>query len=148
MTEQPAFTLPFTACPEHIDELGHVNNAVWVQWIQHISTSHWAKRASPEDQAAFVWVIVRHEIDYHRPLLVGEGVVGHTWVAETAKGAKFDRNIVFLGADGRKHVSAVTTWALLDRASGRPMRVPQRLVELFANPLSKSMPKAATDRDD
>lgn len=33
-------TLTFTAGPEHIDELGHVNNAVWVTWIQDIATSH------------------------------------------------------------------------------------------------------------
>ena len=111
-----------------------MNNAVWVQWIQTLSTSHWAARASAEEQAAYIWVIVRHEIDYHRPLLVGEGVVGHTWVAEQAKGAKFDRHILFAGADGRKHVSAVTTWALLDRATGRPLRVPQALVARFAQP--------------
>ena len=108
-----------------------MNNAVWVQWIQTVSTSHWAARASAAEQAAFIWVIVRHEIDYHRPLLVGESVVGHTWVAEEAKGARFDRNIVFTGAGGRNHVSAVTTWALLDRASGRPLRVPQELVGRF-----------------
>ena len=66
--------------------------------------------------------------------VVGEGVVGHTWVAEQAKGAKFDRHILFAGADGRKHVSAVTTWALLDRATGRPLRVPQTLVARFAQP--------------
>lgn len=133
MTPANAFTLPFTAAPKHIDELGHVNNAVWVQWIQHLSTSHWAADASADEQAAFIWVIVRHEIDYHRPLLVGESVTGHTWVAEQPKGAKFDRHILFTGADGRRNVSAVTTWALLDRASGRPLRVPAELVARFAD---------------
>lgn len=126
-----AFAVSFTASAEHIDELGHVNNAVWVQWIQNVSTTHWAARAGAAEQAAYIWVIVRHEIDYHRPLLVSESVIGHTWVAEAPKGAKFDRNVVFNGADGRKHVSAVTTWALLDRASGRPIRVPQELVRTF-----------------
>lgn len=134
MAEPRPFTLPFVARPEHIDELGHVNNAVWVQWIQHLSTSHWAARASAEEQAAYIWVIVRHEIDYNRPLLEGEQVTGETWVAEKPSGAKFDRHIRFVGADGRKHVSAVTTWALLDRASGRPLRVPQSLVDRFAQP--------------
>lgn len=132
MSPPNAFALPFIACPAHIDELGHVNNAVWVQWIQHLSTSHWAARATAAEQATYIWVIVRHEIDYHRPLLVGEQVTGETWVAEKPSGAKFDRHIRFIGPDGRKHVSAVTTWALLDRVSGRPLRVPQSLVERFA----------------
>ncbi len=111
-----------------------MNNAVWVQWIQMLSTRHWAARASAEEQAAYIWVIVRHEIDYHRPLLLGENVTGHTWVAESPKGAKFDRHIVFLGSDGRKYVSAVTTWALLNRETGRPLRVSQGLVERFSQP--------------
>ena len=121
-----------------------MNNAVWVQWIQHISTSHWAARASADEQAAYIWVIVRHEIDYHRPLLVGQSVTGRTWVADRAVGAKFDRHIRFIGADGSKHVSAITTWALLDRASGRPLRVPQQLVDRF----SDGLPPVAGERTD
>lgn len=127
-----AFALGFTAGAEHIDELGHVNNAVWVQWIQEVSTSHWAARASAEEQAAHVWVVVRHEIDYHRPLLPGQSVTAHTWVADAASGAKFDRHMVFLGEGGVKHVTARTTWALLDRASGRPMRVRAEMIARFA----------------
>ena len=42
---RPVFEMAFTARPEHIDELGHVNNAVWVQWIQQVAVAHW--RASP-----------------------------------------------------------------------------------------------------
>lgn len=45
-------TLTFTATPEHIDELGHVNNTVWVQWVQDIATAHWAAVASPEHREA------------------------------------------------------------------------------------------------
>jgi acyl-CoA thioester hydrolase len=107
-----AFTRGFTAAAEHIDELGHVNNAVWVQWVQEVSTSHWAARASAEEQEAHVWVVVRHEIDYHRPLLPGQSVTAHTWVADTASGAKFDRHMLFLGADGAKHVTARFTQAM------------------------------------
>ncbi|MBM3926849.1 MAG: acyl-CoA thioesterase, partial [Sphingomonadales bacterium] len=36
------FTHRFTALADHIDELGHVNNAVWVRWIQDIAVAHWA----------------------------------------------------------------------------------------------------------
>ncbi|MEQ1689327.1 MAG: hotdog domain-containing protein, partial [Sphingopyxis sp.] len=74
-----AFTLRFVAEPETIDELGHVNNAVWVQWIQSVATAHWTAKASAAEQAAFIWVVVRHEIDCHRPLLVGQGVTAHSW---------------------------------------------------------------------
>ena len=57
------FARTFTALPEHIDVMGHVNNAVWVQWIQDMATAHWDAAAREEDQARFVWLVVRHEID-------------------------------------------------------------------------------------
>lgn len=127
-----AFTVPFVATHETIDELGHVNNAVWVQWIQSVAMAHWATRASAAEQAIYIWVVVRHEIDYHRPLLEGQSVTAHSWVADAAQGARFDRNIIFVGEDGKRHVTALTTWALVDRTSGRPMRVPTAMVAAFA----------------
>lgn len=128
-----AFTFGLTAEPQHIDELGHVNNAVWVQWIQLAATSHWAARASAADKDAYIWVVVRHEIDYHRPLLEGQTATAHTWVADAAKGAKFDRHVAFTDAEGQRLVTALTTWALVDKASGRPMRVPAELVARFSD---------------
>lgn len=128
-----AFALPFTASDGDIDELGHVNNAVWVGWMQRLSVAHWSAVASTDQQAAMIWVIVRHEIDYLRPLLPGGHVIGYTWVGDAPKGAKFDRLIAFAAADGTAHVRARTTWALLDRASGRPMRVSKELAAKFAS---------------
>jgi len=117
------FTLSITAQDADIDELGHVNNAVWVRWIQDIATAHWDAVAPPEHRAAYVWVVTRHEIDYRGNVVAGETVTGETWVPEPPKGARFDRHVRFLGADGKAKVEAVTTWALLDRASGRLLRV-------------------------
>ena len=117
------FTLSITAQDADIDELVHVNNAVWVRWIQDIATAHWDAVAPPEHRAAYVWVVTRHEIDYRGNVVAGETVTGETWVPEPPKGARFDRHVRFLGADGKAKVEAVTTWALLDRASGRLLRV-------------------------
>ena len=116
-------TLTFTALPQHIDELGHVNNAVWVDWIQQIATSHWAAVASAEHQAAYVWVVTRHEIDYRGNIALGESVRGETFIPAAPTGARFDRRAEFTDAAGKVIVSANTTWALLDRASGRLQRV-------------------------
>jgi acyl-CoA thioester hydrolase len=117
------FTLPITATSEDIDELGHVNNAVWVRWIQQIAVAHWEALAPPAQQAAYVWVVTRHEIDYRGNVAAGETVTGETWVPEPPSGARFDRHVRFLGPDGKVKVQAVTTWALIDRASGRLLRV-------------------------
>lgn len=117
------FTRSITATPADIDELGHVNNAVWVKWIQDIAVAHWESVAAPEHLAAHVWVVTRHEIDYRGNVAAGETVTGETWVPDPPKGARFDRHVRFTGADGKVKVEAVTTWALLDRETGRLLRV-------------------------
>lgn len=123
--------LTFTAAPDDIDELGHVNNAVWVRWIQEVATTHWRAIAAPEHVDAFIWVVVRHEIDYQRPLKLGGTAVARTWVPEAPKGAKFDRLVEFIDGDGKPLVRARTTWAMLDKATGRPLRVPPEVATRF-----------------
>ena len=128
---RPTFTHSITARPEHIDELGHVNNAVWVQWIQDVALAHWYGVADPGHQDAFIWVVVRHEIDYLRAVFEGETVTGRTWVGEAPRGARFERHMEFVGDDGKVRVRATTQWAILDRASGRPLRVPAEVIAPF-----------------
>jgi acyl-CoA thioester hydrolase len=128
---RPVFDMAFTAAPEHIDVLGHVNNAVWVQWMEQIAVAHWEAVADPAHKDAYYWVVVRHEIDYLRAAYEGDRIVGRTWVGEAPKGAKFDRHLEFTGADGKLCVQARTTWAVIDKAAGRPIRVPSEVVAPF-----------------
>ena len=125
------FTLPITAQPEDIDELGHVNNAVWVRWIQDLATAHWQAVAPQDAIDRYIWVVIRHEIDYRGNVGVGETVSGRTWISEPPKGARFWRNVSFIGPDGKIKVAAKTNWAIIERATGRPVRVPADLAQPF-----------------
>ncbi|WP_033920244.1 acyl-CoA thioesterase [Sphingomonas sp. 37zxx] len=125
------FTRTIVAMPGDIDELGHVNNTVWVRWIQDVAVAHWAAVASPDHVAAYIWVVTRHEIDYRGNVAPGETVTAETWVAEPPRGARFDRHMRFTGADGRVKVEAKTSWALLERATGRLLRVPPEVAAPF-----------------
>jgi acyl-CoA thioester hydrolase len=125
------FEQRITATEADIDELGHVNNAVWVKWIQDVATAHWYDTALPAHRDAYLWVVTRHEIDYLRSVGPGETVTGRTWVGDAPKGARFDRHVEFIGEDGKPRVRARTTWAIIDRATGRPMRVPDEVAAPF-----------------
>ncbi|GHH21748.1 MULTISPECIES: acyl-CoA thioesterase [Sphingomonas] len=125
------FVQAITASAADIDELGHVNNAVWVRWIQEIAVAHWMAQALPEHRDAYFWVVTRHEVDYRGNVGVGETVTGETWVAAAPKGARFDRAVRFTGADGKVKVEAVTTWAMLDRATGKLARVRDEIAAPF-----------------
>jgi acyl-CoA thioester hydrolase len=128
---RPVFTHRIVAPADAIDELGHVNNAVWVRWIQEVALAHWYSVADPAHQDDYIWVVVRHEIDYLRPAFEGEVLIGRTWVGDAPKGARFDRHMEFVGEDGKVRVRATTIWAIIDKASGRPIRVPAEVVAPF-----------------
>jgi acyl-CoA thioester hydrolase len=123
ITKVTPFTRIFIAQPDDIDELGHVNNAVWVRWIQDMATSHWQAVAAPEHIAAYFWVVTRHEIDYRGNVGPGQSVTANTWIESEPKGAQFDRRVDFVDAAGKVIVRANTTWAMIDKATGRLVRV-------------------------
>ena len=125
------FELVLTAGEGDIDELGHVNNAVWVQWIQKVAVAHWDLVAPQAHKDAYYWVVVRHEIDYVRPAHQGDAIIARTWVAEAPQGARFDRFMEFTGPDGRVCVRARTQWAIIDKALARPIRVPREVIAPF-----------------
>jgi acyl-CoA thioester hydrolase len=134
MDGRPAFEMTFTAAREDIDELGHVNNAVWVRWMEEVATTHWRKAAEAAHQDLYYWVVVRHEIDYLRAVLEGERIRARTWAGDKPKGAKFDRHIEFVGEDGKVRVRSRTDWAIIDKATGRPIRVPPEVIAPFLRP--------------
>lgn len=127
-----SYTCSITALPEHIDVLGHVNNAVWVQWMEQVATEHWRRDADPTHVEAYVWVVTRHEIDYRGNVTEGETVEARTWIGEPPRGARFDRLMEFTGPDGKVKVAAKSTWAIVEKASGRIVRVPPEVAAPFA----------------
>ncbi|MBL8774239.1 MAG: acyl-CoA thioesterase [Phenylobacterium sp.] len=125
------FRLAFEPQPADIDENGHVNNVVYLRWAQDLGVAHWRSLAPADAQAQWAWVALRHEIDYRRELKLGETAQGRTWVAETAGGPRFDRFIRIDGPDGAMCAQVVTTWVLIEQATGRPRRVPEWITGLF-----------------
>ena len=124
-------TMTFTALPEHIDVYGHVNNAVWVRWMEDVATAHWNLLAPPEHREAYAWFVTRHEIDYRGNIARGDTAEGTTEIREGPSGARFDRHFTFTDAGGKELVRARTTWAMIDRTSGKLMRIPAEVAAPF-----------------
>ncbi|MCP4004922.1 MAG: acyl-CoA thioesterase [bacterium] len=121
--------------PEDIDMLGHVNNAVWVGFIAELAHAHasslgFSMRKLREYGA--IWIIRRHEIDYHQSALPDEELIEETWV-ESMKGARSQRNARFTRAsDGELLVESKTTWAFVDSETLRPKRIHKDVLAAFA----------------
>lgn len=118
--------------PHHIDELGHVNHKVYVAWAEDAGVRHWNAIAPPDLRARYFWVASRLEVDFRRETLPSETVTVETWLG-VARGARFDRHVRIIGADGGLKAEAKTTWALMDSASRRPARVTPAMIALFAS---------------
>ena len=120
-----------TARPEEIDELGHVNNVAYVAWVQDAGVGHWRAVAPTAMQANRIWVCLRHEIDYREPVLEGETVEVRTWLG-TVAGPRFDRHVDIRKPGAAKFACrAVTTWAMVESATGRPRRVGDDVLAAF-----------------
>jgi acyl-CoA thioester hydrolase len=126
------FELHMRIKPENIDELGHVNNVVYLSWVQDVAMAHWVFLTTPAQREKFVWVAVRHEIDYMVPAVLHDDVLARTWTG-TAHGLRFARHTEIIRVkDGKQLASAVTLWCPLARATGRPTRLTTEIAAFFA----------------
>jgi len=115
-----------------IDELGHVNNVVYVRWVQDIATAHWCAAASPQQQEQVAWVALRHEIDYKHPALPGDTIIASTWVG-AAEAVRFERFVEILRERDRKVLAfSRTLWCPISRSTGRVIRVDRDIRSAFS----------------
>jgi acyl-CoA thioester hydrolase len=106
-----------------IDEQNHVNNTVYLRWVQEVATAHWRAIASPEAQEGIGWVVLRHEIDYKTPATLGDEIVLRTWVGKATR-LTFERFTEILRKSDRQLFSqARTLWCPINTQTGRPVRV-------------------------
>ena len=128
--DREVFAWPLRIESADIDENGHVNNVVYVRWLQDVGTAHWGARFSDEERRPWSWVGLRHEIDYFRPLFPGDAVQALTWVGDAA-GARFDRFVRIEGPQGLC-AQGRTEWCLVKADTLKPARIPPGMVERLA----------------
>ena len=109
--------------------MGHVNNAVYLKWVQEAVVDYWSSVAPPEAVAKHLWVALKHEISYFRPTLLDDGVVAEV-IAERVQGARSFFSTVFRrGEDVLAEVQS--SWCCLDSVTHRPTRLAREVVDRF-----------------
>lgn len=126
------FEMTVSVLPDDIDEQDHVNNTVYLQWVQEVATAHWRAMASQEAQETIGWVVLRHEIDYKTPAALGDQIVLRTWVGKATR-LTFERfTEIRRDGDDRLLSTARTLWCPINTQSGRPTRVPTEVRAQFS----------------
>ena len=124
------FETKYTVKSSHIDELNHVNNVVYLQWIQDIANLHWTQLKKGVDTSAYVWVVIRHEIDYVGQALLGDTITAKTWVGKTG-GIRSIRYVEFY-KNNKPIVKAQTTFCLVNAKTLKPTRITDQILMMLA----------------
>lgn len=129
-----AFLYPVEVGAGDIDGQGHVNNAIYVRWMDGAAMAH--SCAVGYDREAYQrlgssFVVRRHEIDYLASAYAGDRVVVATWPCAMERFTAYRRHQIVRLSDGATLVRALTTWIFRDRATGRPRRMPAELIAAF-----------------
>jgi acyl-CoA thioester hydrolase len=115
--------------PGDIDHMGHVNNAVYLKWVQDAVIDYWRSVAPPDAVAKHLWVALKHEITYLKPTFLQDTVVAEV-IAERVQGARaFFSTVVRRGEDVLSVVQS--SWCCLDAVTQRPARLARDVVGRF-----------------
>jgi len=123
------FSWEFTVKSEDTDQNGHVNNVVYVRWMQDIAEKHSNARGSTKAMAAArrIWVVRSHNIEYLNPGFAGDLVVASTWL-ESFRRVKALRGSSFLRkSDNRVLARGMTEWICVSADTGRPCSIPEEV---------------------
>src|SRR5262245_49194831 len=126
------FEITISVLPGDIDGQNHVNNTVYLRWVQDVATAHWHALASGEAYEGIGWVVLRHEIDYKTPACLGDDIVLRTWVGKATR-LTFERfTEIWRKSDGQLLSKARTLWCAINAQTGRPVRVSAQVREQFS----------------
>ena len=124
--------------PVDIDRQNHVNNIVYLRWVQEVATAHWEAAAPATARNAVGWVVLRHEIDYKTPASLSDEIVLRTWVGKATR-ITFERftEIRKLTSGLRSPTSGLlatarTLWVPINPETGKPTRVPPEVRARFS----------------
>jgi acyl-CoA thioester hydrolase len=118
--------------PDDIDHMGHVNNSVYLKWVQEAVVRYWEKVAPSDAVAKHLWVALKHEIEFRRPTFLDDTVVADV-IAERVQGARaLFTTVIRRGEDVLAEVKS--TWCCLDAGSMRPARLAKDIVSRFLPP--------------
>jgi acyl-CoA thioester hydrolase len=128
---EKVFQLKIVVQPEDIDDLNHVNNVVYLRYVQDVASAHWNNIAPEGFREKYSWVVLRHEIDYKNAAILGDEIIAETWVS-SCEGFRSERNVELHHAKtGKLLAKAKTTWCLLNAGTKKPRKIEKDITDIF-----------------
>ncbi|AIT08842.1 thioesterase [Candidatus Francisella endociliophora] len=119
--------------PKHIDPNNHLNNIVYLQWMQDIAIAHVKANGvfDVTEKYGLTWFAKKHTIEYLAQGFLGDDIIVVTWVESISKISTFRKYHIYRKSDKKLLCKADTLWVMVNAQKGRPAKIPTELVEIF-----------------
>ncbi|WP_330999744.1 acyl-CoA thioesterase [Allorhizobium terrae] len=131
MTQAPIPTYHhlISISPGDIDHMGHVNNAVYLQWVQEAVVSYWEHGSTLEAREQMLWVALKHEISYRMPVFLNDHVEAQVTATGT-HGSRASFTTLFKRGDDLA-TEVRSSWCCVDVTTRRPRRISPDIANIF-----------------
>lgn len=132
------FDLNIQVEPEHIDSLGHVNNVVYMHWMQDVATAHIEALGLGLEQyqeLKHAMVAVEHHVQYRKAAFLGDKITLRTWLNDLNSLYSFRQYAFYREKDQSLLFTGSTKWACIELKTGRPKRMSPTFLQAY-QPLS------------
>lgn len=147
---EEVFRHRFFVPPEAEDANGHVNNVLYVQWMQDVAIRHSDSVGGDEAIRAVgaTWVVRAHQIEYLSPAFAGDLIEASTWVSSIERVRSIRQYRFRRERDARLLARGVTEWVFVSALTGRPVAIPEGVRKCFALPTgSEAEDRKSGDRE-
>lgn len=125
----PVFTQTRIISEADLDDMQHVNNVIYLQFLQEVAITHWNSLAPQDIRDQVKWVVRKHEIEYFHPARLHDRIELVTWVS-SASGVSSER-CYEICLEGKTIVKARTLWIAVDPVTQKPLRISEAVRQLF-----------------
>ena len=128
------FELRQPVLQQHIDALGHVNNVVYMQWMQEVASAHIEELGLGLKQyleLKHAMVAVEHHVEYRKAAFLNDEIILRTWLYDLNAMYSFRQYAFFRAQDGVLLFTGMTKWACVEIATGKPKRLSPTFTQAY-----------------
>jgi acyl-CoA thioester hydrolase len=128
------FDLNIQVQAKHIDVLGHVNNVMYIQWMQDVASAHIETLGlglARYLELKHAMVAVEHHVQYRKAALEGEEIILRTWLDDINALYSFRQYAFYRPKDQSVLFVGNTKWACIEIDSGRPKRMSPSFTQAY-----------------
>lgn len=114
-----------------LDDLNHVNNVRYVQWVNDIAKQNWEQIATPTIKSEYFWVMLSNHIDYKQAAYLGDNLLIKTYVTKSEGVTSIRIVDIYNKKTDALLATSKTNWCLISKKTQKPARITPEIRNLF-----------------